>query len=104
MRNATKKAMKMKNSALAMQNAVRLITLKPKTPAIRPWPRKVTAHTNMIDPSLYPRCSALSCNERALLKGTTHYAQRLHCHSKAFELMTLGGTRALFHGHCLFHW
>ena len=94
----------MKNSALAMQNAVRLITLKPKTTAIRPRHRKITAHTNMIDTSLYPGYGALSCNEWALLKGTTHYAQRLHCHSKAFELMTLGGIRVLFHGHCLFHW
>ena len=49
MRKATNRIMKTKNSALAIQNVVRLINPKPKTPAIRPKHRKTIAHTNMID-------------------------------------------------------
>jgi len=70
MRKATNKIRKTKNSAFAIQNVVRLISPKPKTPAIRPKHRKTIAHTNMIDtlrmgdlsPVIIPLMSSPSCS------------------------------------------
>jgi len=49
MMKATSKVIKAKNSTFAIQNVLRLITLKTKPPATRPKHRKTIANSNIID-------------------------------------------------------